>query len=235
MNVLDLFSGIGGFSLGLEWAGMTTKAFCEIDPFCQSVLRRHWPGVPIHDDIRTLPAIGGIDLICGGFPCQPWSVAGKQLGASDERHLWPAMSSCISRERPAWVIGENVTGIVRAGLDPIFDDLENLGYAWRAFIVPACAVGAPQKRERVWIVAHSKRKRGCCGEFARENAMDANSRGQGGGFGSHGGWWTTEPAVGRLVNGVSGRLARLKALGNAVVPQVVEVIGRAIMATESAV
>src|SRR6185369_15732907 len=105
MNVLDLFSGIGGFSLGLERAGMRTVAFCEIDPFCRAVLAKHWPGVPIHHDIRKLRAtdVGPVELICGGFPCQPHSSAGKRRGKDDDRHLWPEMFRLITECRPGWV------------------------------------------------------------------------------------------------------------------------------------
>ena len=117
MKVLDLFSGIGGFSLGLERAGMQTVAFCEIDPFCRRVLAEHWPEVPIYDDVRTIrnEFAGPVDVICGGFPCQPFSLAGKRRGAADDRHLWPEMLACIKHYRPAWVIGENVPGLSTMG------------------------------------------------------------------------------------------------------------------------
>jgi DNA-cytosine methyltransferase len=163
LRTLDLFSGIGGFSLGLERAGpFRTAAFCEQDPFCQAVLRKHWPDVPIFDDIRELegneePALAdGVDLICGGFPCQPWSVAGQQRGAEDDRDLWPAMAALIEKLRPKWVIGENVRGFVSEplGLQRSLSDLESIGYEAVPFIIPACAVDAPHRRDRVWIVAH---------------------------------------------------------------------------------
>ena len=115
VKVLDLFSGIGGFSLGLERAGpFQTVAFCEQDKFCQAVLRKHWPDVPIYDDVRTIPTdrLGGTDLICGGFPCQPWSVAGEQRGAEDDRNLWPEMLRIIEAVQSRWIIGENVRGFV---------------------------------------------------------------------------------------------------------------------------
>jgi DNA (cytosine-5)-methyltransferase 1 len=147
VNVLDLFSGIGGFSLGLERAGMRTVAFCERDEWCRRVLAKHWPHVPQYDDVRTIPRIGGVDLVAGGFPCQPWSHAGKQLGAQDDRHLWPAMLEVIKRERPAWVLGENVAGIVRLGIDAVLSDLEDNGYACRAFVIPAVAVDDFSARE----------------------------------------------------------------------------------------
>lgn len=229
MRVLDLFSGIGGFSLGLERAGMTTAAFCEVDPYCRNVLAKHWPKVPCHEDVRTIPRIGGIDVVAGGFPCQPFSVAGKQRGAADDRHLWPAMLAVIEREQPDWVIGENVTGIIRLELDRVLSDLEAANYAWRAFVIPACAIGSPQRRDRVWIVAHSQRERGRCREPAREHAVDVDPCRESRRSGPDGGWWATEPPVGRLVDGFSGRLAGLCALGNAVVPQIPEIIGRAIL------
>lgn len=163
MYVLDLFSGIGGFSLGLERAGFQTAAFCEINPFCHAVLRKHWPTVPIFGDVRALSAeslsaagIGAIDLICGGYPCQPFSAAGKRRGEADDRHLWPEMFRLICELRPTWIIGENVAGHITMGLDDVLSDLENAGYTARAFVIPACAVGAPHRRERVWIVAHSQ-------------------------------------------------------------------------------
>ena len=159
LTVLDTFSGIGGFSLGLErTGGFRTVAFCEIDPFCRRVLARHWPDVPCFEDITRLRGadIGPVDVICGGFPCQPWSVAGQRRGAEDDRHLWPQMARLVSEIRPAWVIGENVAGFIRLGLDQSISDLEALGYTCRPFVVPACAVGAPHRRDRVWIVAHAK-------------------------------------------------------------------------------
>jgi DNA (cytosine-5)-methyltransferase 1 len=240
VRVLDLFSGIGGFSLGLERAGMRTVAFCEIDPYCRNVLRKHWPDVPIHDDIRTLrvPAAAlelppVIDVICGGYPCFPYSVAGKRMGEKDDRHLWPEMLRLITECRTTWVIGENVAGHVSLGLDGVLSDLEASGYSQRAFVIPACAVGAPHSRARVWIVAHAERERGCGREPAGGHAMDADPCSEGSGPGTDSDWWATEPQVDRLVDGLPGRLAGLCALGNAVVPQVVEVIGRAIMRAAS--
>ena len=226
MRVLDLFSGIGGFSLGLERAGMTTAAFCEIDPYCRAVLKKHWPGVPIYEDVRTIPTIGGIDLICGGFPCQPFSVAGLKKGSDDDRHLWPSMFEIIKRERPAWVIGENVTGLIRLGLDSVLINLEEEGYSARTFAIPACGVDAPHRRERIWIVAYPDSERRRLRETRRENAENV---GQSPGSEGRFDWWDVEPAVGRVAHGVPKRVDRIKSLGNAVVPQVVEKIGRAIM------
>ncbi len=156
MNVLDLFSGIGGFSLGLERAGMRTVAFCEQDKYCQRVLAKHWPDVPIYDDVRELTGDDipePIDLICGGFPCQPWSVAGKRRGTDDDRDLWPEMRRVITEVRPTWVVGENVAGLVSMGLDRVLVDLADAGYASQTFDIPAVAVDAPHRRHRLWIVA----------------------------------------------------------------------------------
>jgi DNA (cytosine-5)-methyltransferase 1 len=155
VRVLDLFSGIGGFSLGLKWAGMETVQFCEIDPWCRQVLAKHWPGVPCHDDIWTFRPSGRYDLVCGGFPCQPFSHAGKRRGTADDRDLWPEMRRVIEETRPRWVIGENVAGFVNMELDRSLSDLEALGYACQAFVIPACAVDAPHRRDRVWIVGNS--------------------------------------------------------------------------------
>jgi DNA-cytosine methyltransferase len=156
MRVLDLFSGIGGFSLGLERAGMQTAAFCENDPFCRRVLAKHWPGIPIHKSIEELDGKkyrGSIELVCGGFPCQPFSVAGDQRGAEDDRALWPEMLRVIREVEPAWVIGENVTGIINMELDNCLSSLEDSGYAVQTFVIPACGVDAPHRRDRVWIIA----------------------------------------------------------------------------------
>jgi len=154
LKMLDLFSGIGGFSLAGRWAGFETEAFCERDPFCREVLKKHWPDTFIFDNIVTMHHFGKVDLITAGFPCQPFSVAGKQKGFADERYLWPDTLRVIKECRPTWVILENVPGII-PHLDSILKDLEREGYAWRAYLIPASAVGAPHKRERIWIVAHA--------------------------------------------------------------------------------
>jgi site-specific DNA-cytosine methylase len=171
---LDLFSGIGGFALAARWAGLETVQFVEIDPFCQKVLRKNFEGVPIHDNIKTFTyarcfrqAISqeqatGIEqcnqrpfLLTGGFPCQPYSCAGKRRGKEDDRALWPEMLRVISEARPTWIIAENVAGFIGMGLDDCISDLENEGYEVQPFVIPACAVNAPHRRDRVWIVAHS--------------------------------------------------------------------------------
>ena len=169
MKVLDLFSGIGGFSLGLESTGhFRTVAFCEIDKFCKLILDKHWKGTKVYDDIKTITkkqfeedGTEFPDIITGGFPCQPFSVAGKQQGTSDSRHLWPEMFRVIKEFAPRWVIGENVKGLTNIQDGVVFEtvcsDLDGEGYEVRTFNIPAAGVQAPHRRERIWIVAHAKR------------------------------------------------------------------------------
>ena len=156
MRLLDLFSGIGGFSYAAETliGGYETVAFCEMDEFCQKVLKKHWPQVPIFDDVRTIDAtrLGRIDIVTGGYPCQPFSQAGRRQGEEDERHLWPEMLRIIKSCQPRYVLAENVAGHVTMGLDQVLTDLEDQGYTTRPIIVPACAKNAPHRRDRVWII-----------------------------------------------------------------------------------
>jgi DNA (cytosine-5)-methyltransferase 1 len=164
LNHLSLFSGIGGIDLAANWAGFETVAFCEQNKFCQKVLAKHWPEVPIFDDIFKLSAVvleqrgirpDSIKLISGGFPCQPYSHAGKRMGNEDDRALWPEMFRVIKEVRPDWVCGENVTGIISMALDGVLSDLESAGYTCQPVVLPACAVNAPHRRERVFILAHT--------------------------------------------------------------------------------
>ena len=158
IKILDVCSGIGGFSLGLEaTGGFDTVAFCEFDEFCGKVLKKHWPVVPIYKDLKEIGneptrLIQEFDLICGGIPCQPFSLAGKQKGKEDDRHLWPYMYEIIKHKKPTWVIVENVGGFVNVALDDVCLDLETEGYATQSFIIPACGVEAPHRRERVWVL-----------------------------------------------------------------------------------
>ena len=326
MKTLDLFSGIGGFALGLERAGFETIAFCEIEKFPCKVLAKHWPDIPIAGDIKQLNYSegvlydngkeiyrGAIDAICGGYPCQPFSVAGKQRGADDERHLWPEYFRLIREIRPRWIIGENVAGHINMGLDNVLSDLESEGYGWEAFVVPACAINAPHRRDRIWIVGNSQHNgpltpqiRGelektgysdskgqiktgksegaggpCCDENVANpekhpgNGSESNKKtsrsltgkprnnGSKGGVVSNpdsrglqgrtekqiqgerdiqselmrscegvGDLWAVEPRVCRVADGVPNRTHRLKGLGNAVVPQIPEIIGKAILKIE---
>lgn len=166
MRKLSLFSGIGGIDLAAHWAGMETVAFCEREPFPQKVLQKHWPDVPIYDDVCTLTAerlkedgiIGDgrtIDIISAGYPCQPFSNAGKRRGKEDDRHLWPEVARILHEVRPRWFLGENVAGHITLGLDEVLDDLEGLGYTAQAFVIPASSVYAGHRRDRVFIVGHT--------------------------------------------------------------------------------
>ena len=151
---LDLFSGIGGFALAAASAGFKTIGFSEIEPYACSILKQNWPDVPNHGDIRNIKGIRA-DLVTGGFPCQPFSHAGKRRGTQDDRHLWPEMLRVIEDARPAWVLGENVAGIIGMELDGVLADLESLGYAAWPLVIPACATDARHRRDRVWITAYS--------------------------------------------------------------------------------
>jgi DNA (cytosine-5)-methyltransferase 1 len=299
LTVLDLFSGIGGFSLGLErTGGFRTVAFCEIEPYCRRVLARHWPGVPCYDDVRTLDAarldadgVGRIDVICGGFPCQDISFAGKGAGLAGERSgLWREYARLIGELRPRYVLVENVAALLGRGLDRVLGDLAEIRFDAEWHCIPASAVGAPHRRDRLWLVACSAGiGQPVTGHVQKHNAAptdreasrfgsdgqdvaDASGerrgearglrrdqpeeRATGGGeevpdtsrprlqgcgasfriqselarFGG-GGWWSAEPDVGRVAHGVPDRAHRLRAIGNAVVPQIPELLGRAILAS----
>ena len=165
---LSLFSGIGGLDIAAEMAGFKTVGQCEWADFQTKVLEKHWPDVPRWRDIRTLTGesfyektgLRTVDVISGGFPCQPFSLAGKRSGKDDDRYLWPEMLRVIRELRPAWVIGENVPGIVNLALDTVLSDLEGEGYSAQAFIIPACGVDAPHKRERCCILAYAVNRGG---------------------------------------------------------------------------
>ena len=160
MRHVDLCSGIGGFALGFEWAGLSRPVmFCDIEPWSRKVLAKHWPDVPIEEDVKVLanepekiPAGGRDTILTAGYPCQPFSQAGKRRGTEDDRHIWPYIREIVAQKRPAWCVFENVYGHVSMGLDQVLSDLEADGYATRAFIVPACGVDAPHRRDRVWII-----------------------------------------------------------------------------------
>ena len=278
LKILDLFSGLGGFSLGLERTGnFETIAFCDNDKYSNLVLQKHWKGVKIYNDVKEITkerleadGIPTPDIITGGFPCQPFSVAGKQKGTNDDRYLWPEMFRIIKEFTPRWVIGENVKGLVNLQDGMVFEtvctDLEGEGYEVRAFNIPAAGVGAPHRRERIWIVASLEDSRRSLrswskfgekdeneirkryadqhqrpGSTSESNVADASTgrrasqegeiqtRGNGT---EHQGWWSTEPNVGRVANGVSGRVYRLRALGNSIVPQIATEIGYAIIKAE---
>ena len=165
---LDLFSGIGGFSLGLEaTGGFETVAFCDIDKYSKKVLKKQWPNVKQYEDIKELnyerlktDGIGPIDIITGGYPCQPFSIAGRKKGEEDPRHLWPEYFRLVKELRPTWVIGENVSGHIKLGLDTVLENLESEGYSARTFSISASSVGAKHQRERIWIVANARQHGG---------------------------------------------------------------------------
>lgn len=226
LKVLDLFSGIGGFSLGLErTGGFETVAFCEIDEFCRKVLKKHWPDVPAYSDVRELDATTiSADVVTGGFPCQPFSTAGKRRGDEDDRHLWPEMYRIIQQCRPAYVIGENVAGFIGMALDHVLDDLEAIGYAARAIVIPACAVQRDQWRQRVWILANAMQGVGQVGRHPGGSWREPKQ------IPWHGmGEEKATPRVVGRFDGIPSGLDRIRALGNAVVPQIPETIGRAIL------
>lgn len=289
---LDLFSGIGGFALAAQWAGFETVAFCEIEPYCQKVLRKNFgQGIVIHDDIRKLDGkqyAGTIDLLTGGFPCQPFSIAGKRRGNADDRSLWHEMFRIVQECKPAWVVGENVAHFVNMELDNVRADLESEGYEVQPFVIPAASVGAPHKRDRVFVVAYAQHRRPQNGwgsgigtnvhaqdenkrpavaklcrrpdvpdaqcarpsrsgrrdepEGAKRSTLNISSKDvsdaldngpyrtqryapESGSYKQNDGipfgniQWAVEPGMGRVANGVSHRVDRLRGLGNAVVPQ----------------
>ena len=317
MNVLDLFSGIGGFSLGLERAGFKTVAFCEVDKKCQAVLKKHWPDVPMFDDVSNLKGKDieeKIDVICGGFPCQDISLAGKGAGLAGKRSgLWSEFHRLIEEIRPKYAIIENVSALRSRGLDQVLRALSEIGYDAEWHCITAASIGAPHRRDRIWIVAHARdntRRDSIAGSLGRDGerkleekvrtskttetsgssktsgAMayaddirssrggetgirenlekawsqftggssigynremadsdnerlqrdvgerEAGAQGESKRHTSERGWWATEPDVGRVANGIPGRVDRLKQLGNAVVPQIPQLIGMAIKEIE---
>ena len=280
MKHLDLFSGIGGFALGLQRAGFDTVAFCEIEPYAQKVLKKHWPDTHIYEDIHDVTAqrleadgFTGIDIITGGYPCQPFSAAGKRGGEDDDRHLWPQIARLVRElsaagEQPDWLLFENVAGHITLGLDTVLADLEALGYTGRPLVIPACAVDARHRRDRLWIIANSEHYglvtgrdkrifqgisngsaakeqqiKGCIQDVAKAISQRGRSRQATGEHASNAGqqprhpWnnaggvatWPAETAICRVANGIPRRVDRLRGLGNAVVPQIPENIGRAII------
>ena len=311
LTVGSLFSGIGGIDLGLQRAGMTVKWHSEIDPYACRVLKKHWPAVPNLGDIKTInwKEVEKVDVICGGYPCQPFSTAGKRNGEEDPRHLWPWVREAISELRPQYAILENVRGHLSLGGLSVIGELASIGYdaEWR--VISAASVGANHKRDRIVIVAYpselfsngsdnnsrvgmesetipelgdsggstdvadsddsgsgtsqcginsdrseeSQERQfaqsgfsGCRSDVANTKKQCGNGRRNGDIFGQsatdwiqgtlrgkgcHGGFtnWEVEPDVGRVAHGIPSRVDRLRGLGNAVVPQVAEMVGRLIM------
>jgi DNA (cytosine-5)-methyltransferase 1 len=218
LRVLDLFSGVGGFSLGLERTRFfQTAAFCEADHKARQVLAKHWPNVPCFHDVSTLTADQlrkeniHVDVITGGFPCQDISTAGKGAG--------------LDEIRPQWVIVENVSALRSNGLGTILRGLAEIGYDAEWHCVPASAIGAPHQRDRIWIIAYPN-KLGTQVPPQGEQPAKQVLGGEGEAWRTPAGtWWSVEPCVGRVADGVPGRVDRLKQLGNAIVPQMAEIIG----------
>lgn len=250
LRVLDLFSGIGGFSLGLErTGGFETVAFCEIEPFPRKVLAKHWPHVPCYEDVRTLTAERlaadgiAVDVICGGFPCQDLSKArgSHGLGAGldgDRSGLWSEIVRLAGELGPRFVIVENVTDILSRGLDRVLGDLAEIGFDAEWHCISASTIGAPHVRDRFWLVAqpNSERLEGQHrqGEQARNAGRGRDASAWSLPWAVAATHWLPEPAVCRVADGFPARVDRLRALGNAVVPQIPELIGRAILAAEAA-
>lgn len=240
LKLLDLFSGIGGFSLGLERSGLCeTVAFCEIEDFPRRVLAKHWPKVPIYNDIRALTAdtLAGdgiaVNAICGGFPCQDLSHAGKRAGLVGERSgLWSEYRRLIGEIRPKLVIVENVTGLLSLGLGDVLGDLAALGYDAVWHCIPASAVGAPHRRDRVWVIAYAASIGAVPGvESVCPQELPRQFRG---GLGRPWIFGLDNPRVCHVDDGVPAELGGHFAAGNAVVPQIPELIGRAILQTMEA-
>lgn len=264
LTVLDLFSGIGGFSLGLErTGGFKTVAFCEIDPFCRKVLSKHWPDVQIHEDVTTLRGedVGSVDVIAGGFPCQNVSVAGRREGLSGSRSgLWSEFFRMVGVLRPSYVIVENTPGLLSLGVGQVLGDLASIRYDAEWHCIPASSVGADHIRDRIWIIAYINggkprserrspkpsaqmvkdapdlvRKRLPDWFDSRENHENAGAISARLGLALNASsdfpreYRQHKPVVGRGVSRIPQRVDRIRALGNAVVPQVVEVIGNAIL------
>jgi DNA (cytosine-5)-methyltransferase 1 len=183
---VDLCSGIGGFALGFEWAELSSPVlFCDIEPWSRKILAKHWPDVPIAEDVKELAndpdgLIPDCDILTAGYPCQPFSLAGERRGTEDDRHIWPYILSIVKAKRPSWCVFENVYGHVSMGLDEVLSDLEGEGYAARPFIVPACAADAPHRRDRVWIIARN------VGDTVSTRSQTRNRDGMGDDHGSYG-------------------------------------------------
>ena len=237
---LDLFSGIGGFALAAQMVGgIETVGFCEIDPWAQKVLAKNFPGVPCHEDVKTLDPndYGRIDLITGGYPCQPFSVAGLRRGQEDDRHLWPEVRRIVEQCRPRMVLCENVAGHVTMGLDEVLSELESLGYSAGATVIPACAVGAGHRRDRLWIIAHAKRqgrKRHQPDNCILSGTIKAHAKPCDGIAAT---WTQLARCRGsiRESDGLSVQMVRnaTKGAGNAIVPQVAAEILRVMMEVDS--
>lgn len=263
MYVADLFSGVGGFSLGLEWTKeFKTVLFCENDKSCHKVLKKHWPDIPIYDDIKKVTIekikkdkIPKIDIVTGGFPCQDISQAGKGKGIKASRSgLWSEMCRLISEIRPKYAIVENVQALLHRGLESVLGDLAEIGYDAEWHCIPASAIGAPHQRDRIWIIAYSSSQQRTWKTISKTNRCNTRKKI------SHSNskrftrkknnrnnkdmdnerptllcderWWRIESKLGRVAHGISNRMVRLRQLGNSVVPQIPYLIGMSILEKE---
>ena len=229
MKFVSLFSGIGGLDLGLERAGMECVAQVENDPWCNLVLEKHWPDVPRFGDIKTLDPkeLPDHDLICGGFPCQPVSLAGARKAQDDERWLWPEYFRIVRQLRPRYVLVENVPGLASAGMGDVLGDLASVRYDTEWQSISACAFGSSHSRQRLFLVAHStgKRLEGQNGQiraevYSRQDHRNLETQREA---------FRVGPQPSGVAHGVPSRVDRLRGLGNAVVPQVAEHVGRLIL------
>jgi len=227
----SLFSGIGGFDLAAQWMGWNNIFQVEKDDWCRKVLAKNFPKTERFADIKDFTGheyTNRIDVISGGFPCQPFSVAGQRKGKDDDRYLWEEMLRVIKTIKPTYVVGENVAGIINMALDTVLSDLEELGYSTEAFVIPACAIGAAHRRDRVWVIAYNVQQQ-CYGwpdwygGGKREQVEVISNvwrrRGE------KNGMWNVEPSICRSVDGLPERLdknltKRIQGLGNAIVPQI---------------
>jgi DNA (cytosine-5)-methyltransferase 1 len=231
LKVLSLFAGIGGFDLGLErTGGFETVAFCEVDERCRRVLAKNWPGVPIYEDVRELSAQHltadgvAVDVICGGFPCQDISLAGRMRGIGGSKSgLWSHYRRLIEEVGPRWVIVENAPTLRSHGLDRLLGELAALRYDAEWHCLPLNAFGAPHRRDRLWIVAYPAGVRDGLPPLEISTGWNQSE---------HRSWWDTEPDVGRVVDELSAEPYRLAQLGNAVCPVVPFEIRRAILRAE---
>jgi len=182
---VDLCSGIGGFSLGFEWAELSTPIlFCDTEEWCRKILAKNFPNVPIATDVKELAHdpkrnVPDCDILTAGYPCQPFSVAGRQKGFEDDRHIWPYILRIVAHKRPTWCVFENVHGHIALGLDQVLADLEAEGYSTRTFIVPACGVNAPHRRDRLWIVGNAQHDGSSTAKVGGVNEEDARGSSQG--------------------------------------------------------
>ena len=257
LKLLDLFSGIGGFSLGFERTNrIKTIAFCEKDKFCQTVLKKHWKDIKIYDDIRNINGSEiKADIITGGFPCQPFSVAGKRRGKDDDRYLWDETIRVVAETKPRWFVGENVDGIINIAngsiLQQIQKDLEKENFQVQSLVIPASGVGAWHQRKRVWIIANSisKLSNGCSGSSRNstkeQQRLDSDKKRNRNKIWSKAercskqiqSWWQTQSKLCGVPDGVSTELHkdrqnRIKALGNSIVPEIAYLIANSIIFAE---